>query len=175
MVFQGTVFGPPLWNTFFEDAAEAIHELLYSEVVYADDLNAYREFPGITPNYKTRASLKLCQQELHAWGKANQVVFDSKKESFHILSKSEAAGAEFKLLGLVLDVSITMRSAVEEVVLEAGWKLKMLLRTKRFYTDGELILLSKDTYWHMWSIALQLSTMPPARFCRSWIACRHAS
>ena len=74
MVFQGTVFGPPLWNTFFEDAAEAIHELLYSEVVYADDLNAYREFPGITPNDKIRASLKLCQQELHAWGKANQVV-----------------------------------------------------------------------------------------------------
>ena len=52
-------------------------------------------------------------------GKTNQVVFDSEKESVHVLSNSEAAGVEFKLLGLVFDVSIMMRSAVEEVVLEA--------------------------------------------------------
>jgi hypothetical protein len=143
MLFQGTVFGPPLWNTFFEDAAEAIHEWMFSETVYADDLNAYREFPGNTPNDKIRVALKLCQQELHTWGKANQVVFDNKKESFHILSKSEGAGAEFKMLGLVFDVSMSMKTQVEEVVLEAGWKLKMLLRTKRFYTDAELIILYK--------------------------------
>jgi hypothetical protein len=36
-----------------------------------------------------------------------------------------------------------MEAAVNEVVVEAGWKLKMVIRTKRFYTDGELIVLYK--------------------------------
>ena len=45
MVFQGTVTGPTLWNLFFGDSREAINECFYTEVVYADDLNAYRVFP----------------------------------------------------------------------------------------------------------------------------------
>ena len=28
MVYQGTVWGPPLWNVFFEDARWAINEVL---------------------------------------------------------------------------------------------------------------------------------------------------
>jgi hypothetical protein len=87
--------------------------------------------------------LRLCQQELHTWGKANQVVFDPAKESLHILLKSEPGGEDFKILGVVFDPSLTMRSAVEEVVQEASWKLKMLLRTRRYYTDAELVLLYK--------------------------------
>ena len=48
MVFQGTVLGPQLWNLFFDDARRAINELLYEEIVYADDLNAYKVVPGST-------------------------------------------------------------------------------------------------------------------------------
>jgi hypothetical protein len=36
-----------------------------------------------------------------------------------------------------------MRSAVDELVNGASWKLKMLVRTKRFYTDAELVMLYK--------------------------------
>ena len=43
---QEDAFGPRLWNTFFEDAADAIDDLMFSEIRYADDLNAYMEFPG---------------------------------------------------------------------------------------------------------------------------------
>ena len=50
MIYQGTVLGPPLWNTFFEDASAAIREFSFEEIVYADDLNASREFIGSTPN-----------------------------------------------------------------------------------------------------------------------------
>ena len=50
MVFQGTVTGPLLWNFFFEDARHAINECFYKEVVFADDLNAYRVFPSATEN-----------------------------------------------------------------------------------------------------------------------------
>ena len=44
MVFQGTVTGPMLWNLFFEDARHAINECFFKEIIYADDLNAFRIF-----------------------------------------------------------------------------------------------------------------------------------
>jgi hypothetical protein len=143
MVFQGTVFGPDLWNLFFDDAKQAINEMFFEEGVYADDLNAYRVFPSTTANNNILESLKLCQNELHEWGKANQVEFDAGKESMHILSSSEAYGKDFKMLGVTFDAPLTMRHAVDELVTEAGWKLKMLIRTRRFYTDAELVVLYK--------------------------------
>ena len=64
-VFQGTVLGPMLWNLFFEDAREAINDCFFSEVVFADDWNAYRIFPACVPNDTIRANIKTCQDELH--------------------------------------------------------------------------------------------------------------
>ena len=49
MVYQGTVLGPQLWNLYFADAADAIREFLFEEIVYADDLSAYRIFPVVQP------------------------------------------------------------------------------------------------------------------------------
>ena len=69
--------------------------------------------------------------------------FDPNKESFHVLSRSEASGKDFKFLGVTFDVTLAMDKAVSDVVVEAGWKLKMLIRTRMFYTDAELILLYK--------------------------------
>jgi hypothetical protein len=143
MVYQGTVWGPPLWNTFFEDARKAIHELFYTEIVFADDLNAYREFGKDVPNATLLKSLELCQAELHSWGEANQVTFDHTKESFHILSASEAHGGDFRTLGVTFDVFLNMKEAVNEVVVEAGWKLKMLLRTRRYYNTADVVILYK--------------------------------
>ena len=42
MVFQGTVLGPSLWNAFFEDARTPINAERFIEIVFADDLNAYK-------------------------------------------------------------------------------------------------------------------------------------
>jgi hypothetical protein len=88
-------------------------------------------------------SLKLCQKELHDRGQANQVTFDPGKESFHILAISEAKGPDFKLLGVTFDVSLPISNAINELVQEAKLKLKMLIKTRRFYTDGELVILYK--------------------------------
>lgn len=76
MVFQGIVFGPDLWNLFYEDARRAIQETL----------KAYKCMPATLSNDKILENLKSCQEELHSWGKANQVVFDAGKESMHILA-----------------------------------------------------------------------------------------
>ena len=48
MVYQGTVLGPQLWNLFFEDAYKAIREYWFEEVVFADDLSAFRIVPSST-------------------------------------------------------------------------------------------------------------------------------
>jgi hypothetical protein len=70
-------------------------------------------------------------------------VFDPKKESLHILSKTEGFGPEFKILGVAFDSALTMEAAVAEVVSESSWKLKTLIKTRRFYTDAELVMLYK--------------------------------
>ena len=79
MVFQGMVTGPILWILFFEDAHQAINECFFEEIVYADDLNAYRIFKADAQNDVIKTCLDMCQQELHKWGAANQVSFDADK------------------------------------------------------------------------------------------------
>ena len=144
MVFQGTVTGPILWNIFFEDARHAINETFFDEIVFADDLNSYCIFSSDTHNSVIDNAMTNCQLELHKWGAANQVAFDPAKESKHILSLSEPQGCEFKLLGVLFDTGLSMAQAVAELVSSASWKLRTLLRTRRFYTDADLILLYKS-------------------------------
>ena len=95
------------------------------------------------PNDTIRANIKTCQDELHRWGDANQVAFDAGKESEHVLSLSDPASCGFLLLGIEFDGVLAMVDAVDRVVTEAGWKLRTLLRTRRFYNDSEMIMLYK--------------------------------
>ena len=57
--------GPQLWNLFFEDAAKAIDEYTFEEIVYADDLNAYKEFTSTTTNETAMEAVGNVQHELH--------------------------------------------------------------------------------------------------------------
>ena len=76
-------------------------------------------------------------------GDANQVAFDAAKESQQVLSTSDPEGSTFKLLGVPFDTELSMANAVSELVSSAGWKLKTILRTRRFYTDADLIVFYK--------------------------------
>ncbi len=111
------------------------------EVVFADDSHAYRIYPSATHNSAIRKSLDNVQCELHKWGEANQVTFDAARESQHVLSTSDPEGNSFKLLGVPFDTGLSMANVVSELVSSAGWKLKTILRTRRFYTDADLIVL----------------------------------
>ena len=64
MIYQGTVWGPWLWNIFYEDARLALHVAAFMEVVFADDLNAFRPFPLNTANDVAIRTAEACQQEL---------------------------------------------------------------------------------------------------------------
>ena len=85
MVFQGTVWGPTLWNLFFEDSREPVNEAGFEEAVYADDLNAFREFDRAEEDSTIVEDCRKLQGGLHARGHANQEVFDPCKESIHVL------------------------------------------------------------------------------------------
>ena len=101
-----------------------INDCMFQEVVYADDLNAYRIFNSTAETATIEKSMELCQTELHAWGRANQVVFDPSKESHHILSMNDPVGENFRLLGVVFDKCLTMVDAVGKLVTDAGCKLR---------------------------------------------------
>ena len=88
-------------------------------------------------------SVDNVQCELHKWGEANQVTFDAAKESQHVLSTSDPEGSSFKLLGVPFDTELSMAHAVSELVSSAGWKLRIILRIRRFYTDADLIVFYK--------------------------------
>ena len=84
------------------------------EVVYADDLNGYKAFPRRTPNQAVLQEVALCKTELHKWGRANSVTFDTGKESAHVVCKTEPAGEDFRMLGVLFDGQLTMAAAVRE-------------------------------------------------------------
>ena len=68
MVFQGTVWGPTFWNLFYADAEKPVKEAGFTEVVFADDLNAFREVAADLDNEAALAEARQCQRRLHEWG-----------------------------------------------------------------------------------------------------------
>ena len=102
-------------------------------MVYVDDLNAFREFDYAISDDDIRAELVHCQKELHKWGEANQVTFDARKEHFAVISLSDPAGENFKVLGLEFDSKLSMHSCVHSCVVDVSWRFRSLLRTLRFF------------------------------------------
>ena len=71
MVYQGTVFGPFLWNAFFADAGLAVAAADFLQLMFADDLNAIRILePGVA-DAEAFTFIRECQSRLHRWGLAN--------------------------------------------------------------------------------------------------------
>jgi len=63
MTYQGTVWGPPLWNLFFADAPLAVRKCAFQEVIYVNDLNAFRTFSNSVSNEFALSQLRRVQFE----------------------------------------------------------------------------------------------------------------
>ena len=112
----------------FEDARFArlaIHEYFFQDVVYADDLNAYRIVPPDTGNDIIKTCVCNCHQELHRWGLANHVAFEAGRESQHVISVSDPLGNNFKMSGVSFDCALSMADAIEELVSAASWNIEL--------------------------------------------------
>ena len=60
-----------------------------------------------------------------------------------MISVSDPSGDNFKLLGVTFDTELCMADAISELVSAASWKLRTLIRTRRFYIDADLVVLYK--------------------------------
>ena len=133
MVYQGTVWGPPLWNVYFNDARQPVEKEGLCSTFFADDLSCFRDYAQELPNEAVRDELEHCQHTLHRWGTANQVAFDAGKEILHVLHRTEPAGKSFKTLGVHWDTKLAMDTQCHEVAQRAVWKLRTLLKTLQFH------------------------------------------
>ena len=115
----------------------------FESIVYADDLNAYKNYANLVDDGTILNDVSSMQMGLHSWGHDNLVTFDSSKESMHILSYHKPAGSNFRILGCAFDCKLIMHDCVHETVLSANWKMRMLLRTHRFYSSRDMVNLYK--------------------------------
>ena len=144
MVFQGTVWGPVLWNVYYEDVHVPVRKANFQESAYADDLIGFRCFPASYGDEHIWKCLRECQREIHKWGEANAVTFDAAKESQHILDARRPGGDDFKLLGLVVDPQLSMFNGVLKASREANFRLRRVLRLRTHFQRSELVQFYKS-------------------------------
>ncbi len=100
--------------------------------IYCSDVSGafdkVRRAKGIHPSViRVLSSLRAakdCQEELHSWGRSNQIQFDPSKESMHVVARRDAQGPDFKILGVEFDCELLMGGAVRDTPTSGRWKLK---------------------------------------------------
>ena len=147
MVFQGTVLGPPLWNTFFADVSVPASSGGGQAAKFADDLNVFQFFDKQTPPDTVVEELASCRTRVHTWGRANRVTSDPAKEHLVVLHPSEFDGEPFKLLGLMIDLDLRMHTAIDQLLSKIRPKSTAILRTRGYYSAGDLLNQYKTHVW----------------------------
>ena len=143
MVYQGTVWGPSLWNVFFADVREPAEATGCSERKFADDLNMFKKFARTTANEDIMSDLDLCQASVHEWRRKNRVSFGTLKEEFVVLDPRDGVGGPFRMLGPVIDNKLRMDIAISKLYRKAKPKARALLRCSRFFSLSDLLCLFK--------------------------------
>ena len=59
------------------------------------------------------------------------------------MSRTTPVGKSFKLLGIHFDLNLTMIECNCMLCTEASWRVRILLRAKRFYSPGQMIMMYK--------------------------------
>ena len=121
------------------------------ETIFVDDLNSFKVFcrdAGLDDiddfHEHVLNELRSCQAELLSWGRANRVTFDPGKESLHILLRQFPTNKPFTILGAEFDTKLLMHDAVAKLVVQAGWRVKFLLKCSPFYSTAALVNLYKS-------------------------------
>ena len=101
MVFQGTHFGPPLWNIFFADVSGPAASHGAKPAKFADDLNTYKSYPVDTALEEVLSDLKRGQQAVHQLGAKKRYFIRSWEGRVCRRPPSFRSRAKFKLLGAI--------------------------------------------------------------------------
>lgn len=122
------MWGPPLWNIFFADACLAIRRCGFQEIIYADDLNAFRTFLNSISNDFILFQLGVVNISLTS----GQLPILSRlitQRIFHVIVKQNHFGKSFRVFGLRVDLHLTMEEAISECAVEGHWRLSSLPRS----------------------------------------------
>ena len=76
---------------------------------------------------------------VHRWDVRNRVTFDASKEHIIVIHPSHGVGDDFKLLGCIIDVRLTMEPEIDWIVSRARPKINALRRTRGTYRIFDLI------------------------------------
>ena len=82
MVFQGSVWGPSLWNVYFSDSRQAVQQAGFDDTYFADDLCCYKDFAGKSNNVVVKKDLEHYQQTLPTAPVSNKKIFLKNKIHF---------------------------------------------------------------------------------------------
>ena len=146
-IFQGTVLGPPLWNVFFHDVAETASWGGAEPAMFADDLSVSKTHPIDLPNASIHDDMSKIRDNVHKWGFRNRVEFDAQKEHIVVLHPMHGEGEDFRLLGCLLDVKLSMHSLINQTIAACRPKAKALLRTRAFYDIPDMLNQFKTHVW----------------------------
>ena len=102
-------------------------------------------------------------------GTANQVIFDPRKESVHILHRSRPYGANFKIRLRFFGTQLRVLDATKLIAIEAGGGVEMLLRAWKLFTTPELVhcYKARKCFFYMGSSTAALPHAVPAN--PAWI------
>ena len=146
-VFQGTVLGPALWNTFFHDVSGPASSHGGQETLFADDLSVSKRYELSVSNTQIFDDLNETRTAVHSWGRRNRVIFDAEKEHLNIIHPIHGEGCNFKFLGCLVDVKLSMESAIDQVACEVRPKIKALIRSRPYYSLEDMITQFKTHVW----------------------------
>ena len=95
MVYQGTVWGPSLWNTFYSDASVAVEQNDYLGTVFADDLNCFRVFDGAIGNKNIDSRVSQIPSVTAHMGACEPSLFRAQQREFPYIGRSPPSRQQF--------------------------------------------------------------------------------
>ena len=149
MCFQGTCFGPALWNSFFGGIAEGLRDATHEPFLFADDLTVLSEYPVATDAETLESDKQRMRNQTLEWGRRNRVCFDASKEQFEVIHPRRGSDVDFRILGIYLDGKLRMKPCIHKMMAKIRGKIKSILRLRSIYEKSQLISLYKS---HVWSI-----------------------
>ena len=128
---------------FYADSARPVQKKTFTESIFAEDLNCFKNFARNIGNEYVLRQIQGCQKEVHAWGHANKVIFDLAKEHALILDPQHPYGEFFEILGVQFDIKLVMHAEVSRTASEASRRCHIILKLRRFYDVKALFRLFK--------------------------------